>query len=95
VCNGRACWRATGTGFVYADRELTPNGLKRIRLRAGDARRAVIVLSGKGQNLMLPPLLSLTTPLRVQLQAANGQCWEATYSTPLVSTGEEFRATSD
>ncbi len=47
---------------------------------------AQITVTGKGPNLFsrapgVPglPTLPLTLPQRIQLQASNGQCWEATY----------------
>jgi hypothetical protein len=31
----------------------------------------------------------------VQLQHSDGGCWQATYSTPVVNEGTQFRATAD
>jgi hypothetical protein len=39
----------------------------------------VLGAKGEGENLEMPPL-PLTAPVRAQLQAANGECWEAVYS---------------
>jgi hypothetical protein len=39
--------------------------------------------------------LPFTAPVRVQLQADNGQCWEATYSTATRSNAPQFQAKSD
>jgi len=45
--------------------------------------------------LLPDPLLPLALPLRVQLQASNGECWEAVYSTSLENDAAGFRAQSD
>ena len=55
---------------------------------------AKITLKGRGSNLTLPAL-ELTTPARVQLQASNGQCWEASYSSAIKNTTSQFKAKSD
>ncbi len=47
-------------------------------LSAGAAGKAKIAAHAKGPNLSLPAL-PLSLPLRVQLRAENGGCWEATY----------------
>ena len=43
------------------------------------------------------PDLPLSVPLTAQLQSANGQCWEATFSRPGLSRndGQNFKANSD
>jgi hypothetical protein len=51
-------------------------------------------VKGKAEHLVMPTLGSLATPIEAQLRGA-GQCWAATYSTPLVNTAEQFKAKSD
>ena len=90
------CWRATGTGFRYADREGTPDAVTAMRATAGAAGQARITLTAKGRTIPFPPgsTLPFSPPVRVQLQ--NGEsCWEATFSTPLQSDAEHFQARSD
>jgi uncharacterized delta-60 repeat protein len=77
----KPCWKATKTGFVYADKELTPDGLQSLKLKAGVAGKASIVLKGKGAALGLPAI-PLVQPVTVQLRNSSGVCWEATYSAP-------------
>jgi hypothetical protein len=48
-------------------------------LKPGREGKAKIIVKGRGKNLALPTL-PLNLPLRVQLQADSGACWEATYS---------------
>jgi CSLREA domain-containing protein len=79
LCDGRPCWRTSGvSSFKYKDRTQTPAGLDALLLKAGPDGKAKIGASGGGAHLDLPAL-PLPLPLRVQLQAANGKCWEARY----------------
>jgi hypothetical protein len=87
TCPGRRheqpCWRSLGKnaaprGYKYADGDRTPDGISSLVLRPGAAGKASITVKGKGSHLDLPAL-PLPTPARVQLQAENGQCWEARY----------------
>ncbi len=82
LCEGRACWSARGTGFVYKDRLQTPDGLQSITLKAGDAGRASIRVKGQGDALALPSLVTLASPLTVQLMTTAGACWAARYTFP-------------
>ena len=41
------------------------------------------------------PGLPLTPKVTVQLRAANGQCWDADYTTPITNDATEFNAKSD
>jgi cysteine-rich repeat protein len=97
LCNGKPCWKPVSKGFRYHDRDALPGGITGALLKAGDAGKAKVSVDGKGGNLVLPDLSMLSLPLRVQLQAGNGQCWEATYSSTGVSQndGERFKARSD
>jgi 6-phosphogluconolactonase (cycloisomerase 2 family) len=79
------CWKTTTLGFDYRDKYRTPEGLFEIRLRPGADGSAQITLSGRGEHLELPSL-PLGLPVRAQLQASNGECWEATYSTANMSS---------
>ena len=95
VCAGRPCWRETSSGFRYADRELTPDGLATIRLKAGSDGSGRITLAARGTALPLPSL-PFTPPVTVQLQRRDGAaCWSATFSAPATSSAEQFKATVD
>lgn len=50
---------------------------------------------GPGKGPLTMPALGLTVPARVQLQAGDGQCWEAGYSTATKNTPEQFEAKSN
>ena len=100
TCGSRPCWKQIGRvppkGFKYKDRDGLPDDLDGITIRAGGAGAAKLTLKGKGDNVPLPPLgPTLVLPLKAQLQSENGQCFEGTFSTPLVNTTLDFRAKSD
>jgi hypothetical protein len=96
TCAGTACWRIAGTsGFAYKDKDRTPDGMEKLLLKSGTAGAAKIQAKGKGINLRMPALGALQLPLIAQLRGPGGECWEATYSTPVVATTTLFRAKSD
>jgi acyl-homoserine lactone acylase PvdQ len=95
TCGTKPCWRAKGSGWRYADPLLTPHGLQKIVLRAGGAGKAKLTVTGKGDLLTLPPLPVTAPPLRLQLANAEGECWEATFSTLAPNTSEQVKARSD
>jgi len=95
MCGTKPCWKPAGSsGFKYADKDGTPDGVTKETLKAGAAEHGKIQVKGAGPNLQLPTL-PLATPVRVQLrQSSSSTCWEATYSTA-TNTASEFKAKSD
>ncbi len=82
LCAGKPCWRETGSGYVYKDKEATPDGITGVNLKQGlTPGKAKITIKGKGANLEMPTL-PLTQPVTVQLRNSNGICWESTHSSP-------------
>lgn len=65
-----------------------------MKLKGGDAGKSQVVVKGKGANLNLPPLTSITLPMTVQLKRKGGApvCWEASYATPSTSGALQFKA---
>ena len=100
-CAGSSCWHpAPGANLVsYKDVDRTPEGVKMIRLIASGPGLAHMVLTGIGLNLSgrpfglpaLPPPL----PLRVQLQARDGLCWQSQHSVASPTGPPRFSSTSD
>ncbi len=82
VASPRPCWTDKSTGFVYKDKDATPDGITGLKLKEGIDGKAKIGLKGKGLNLQMPPLFPLVQPVTVQLLNSIGVCWEATYSAP-------------
>ncbi len=98
ACNAarpRPCWRQTGTGFKYVDKDLTPSGVQKLVLKAGLAGKASIILKGQGTSLATPALPISSLPVRAQLVNGNGVCWEARYGATLRDQADLFKARSD
>jgi hypothetical protein len=79
TCGLDPCWKLKGTAtYQYKDKAATPQGMTQVRVKAGDVGKSQATVKGKGTALVLPAL-PLALPVRVQLQAANGDCWEAVH----------------
>jgi uncharacterized delta-60 repeat protein len=79
VCSGTPCWKDGGRGFIYHDGTGAADGIERLALRAGIDRRTKIDLKAKGAHLAAPDVSYTSKPLLLQLQRANGPCWETTF----------------
>lgn len=91
-CGKKSCWKPTGkTGFQYS--APTSDLLRKVVLKSGAQGKAKVLVTAKGDQLVLPTL-PLTLPLRAQLQAENGQCWESAFDADGVSKNDpkHFRA---
>jgi hypothetical protein len=93
TCGRGDCWRGRGRprgarGYKYSDRDATPDGLKTIDLKPGADTKARLTVKGRGEILDIPAL-PMPLPLLVQLQAGNGQCWEATFGAGGVRRNDE------
>jgi hypothetical protein len=102
--NNRACWRTVGNdGFTYTDPLLTPNGVLKVRLKAGIAGKAKLQVLGKGPYLVLPAPTNgkaLQQDSRVTVQLVNDAptpvCWETRHSAPATrNVFDLFKDTSD
>jgi uncharacterized delta-60 repeat protein len=97
TCDGKPCWRALATtGFKYQSKDGAAQGIGSLVLKSGAAGKTSITLKGRGAGLptvALPPGL----PLRLQLQATTGACWESTFSAAGVvkNGGGKFKGRSN
>jgi hypothetical protein len=82
------------SGYRYRDRFATPEGVGTMILKTNGASNARLVVKGRGEHAGLPSF-PVGLPLRAQLQAANGECWEATYSTTATNGPVRFSAKAD
>lgn len=83
VCAGKPCWKANSHGFVYKNKDATPFGITKLRLKSGDTGKSQMQADGRGDLLPMPSLATLTPPLQVQLRnRTSGLCWGATYTAP-------------
>jgi CSLREA domain-containing protein len=103
TCGGKPCWTPLGTspgerGFRYQIRS-SFSGFASLLLRPGADGRARITCRAEGKPVngygTLDFPLDAHPPVIVQLQREDGTCWEAQYTTPLVSTAFGFKARSD
>ncbi len=98
LCGTKPCWKAFSKGYLYGDKELTPDGMSRIRLSespADDRTRVRVV--AKGTALALPPLATLDGTLVLQLQRRGDPlCFGARFTPPfLKNNGTVLSAKSD
>jgi hypothetical protein len=99
--NGKPCWTPTGgipNGYKYSDKFLTPDGILKMTLRAGNAGRSKIVLTAKGFLLGLPAAATAgqffhqDSALTVQLVQDDGDCWGASFSAAVENDASQFKA---
>ncbi|HYC53686.1 MAG TPA: hypothetical protein VEL28_01935 [Candidatus Binatia bacterium] len=95
TCSGKPCWRVSSGSVRYYDPELSPSGLRKMNLKAGQDGRARIVVTGAGDDLALPALPVTELPMTVQLQSSDGPCWEASFSSASRNDGTRLQAVSD
>lgn len=99
LCNGRPCWRGTPSGYRHLSKPSSAIGVRSVELKGGSEGRTKVGFRGEGEALQARllglPLSPLPMPLRVQLQAANGACWEATFSTASRNQRGLFKARAD
>ena len=95
--NPKPCWKATGIkGYIYKDKDMTPDGVAKLQLKEGADGKAKIQLQTKGSLFDLPDTGAIIQPLTVQLQNSTGLCWEAVFSSPPTKqTPEQFKDKSD
>jgi cysteine-rich repeat protein len=94
TCGTSPCWQAKTNGFAYKNRDLTPDGIAVVKLKAPSTpdRFAKVTVKGKGGNLPLAASLPTGVPLEVHLESDDLTCWESTFTTPTTSTPSKFKA---
>lgn len=93
TCNGKPCWKASGTTRTWASKS---GPLTKLVVKAGAAGIPKITASGKGAALGVPALpLAKEPAVRLQLANSAGTCFEAVFSTASVNVPTRFVARSD
>ncbi len=84
ACHGHPCWTEKPDDFHFRDRARAPDGAAQVTLRQSRrAGRARIRFEAEGENLELPDLSALESPLTVQLRRSDSPvCWSAQYTFP-------------
>jgi cysteine-rich repeat protein len=93
TCGNHACWTSPPGGFRYRDPERTPEGVADLLLQQGRRDgRTKLVLEATGENLDVPDLGVLESPLTVQLRRSGSPlCWGARYTFPPARRNDEVR----
>ena len=96
-CDILPCWRPTGSGLSYRDRELTPDGILTVKLTPSSGDNTKIKVIGKGTRLGIPDLNGFDTRVVVQLQRQSDDlCWGATFAPPYKKNdGVTFKDSSE
>jgi hypothetical protein len=94
TCGTKPCWKATGSGFKYANKSGGPDGVVKAVLKAGTASAGVLAVKAKGGSLNIPGM-PLTVPVAVQLRNGAGGCWQGVFSTPTETTATQFKSVSE
>jgi hypothetical protein len=104
TCGTKSCWKGLGKpagskGYAYLDKGATPHGVRMVSLRPGVAGKARTAVQAQGDLVSVSPTrfptMPLVLPVRAQIQATNGECWAATFGTPLRNDAAKFQAKSD
>ena len=83
MCGRKPCWTEKKTSFNYKNSSRTPDGVLTAKLTGGVAGKAGVLVLAKGFDLETPDLTTLTGPIRVQLQRADGAiCFESVFGAP-------------
>ncbi len=79
-------WSDLGSkGFQYVSKDLAPNGMSKMLLRAGEDGRAGVKARGRGTGLQDPALpLDQSPAIIVQIVNDQGGCWGTTFSAPAI-----------
>jgi hypothetical protein len=99
TCDGKPCWKASGTkGFQYKSKTGVSDGIVGIKLASGAAGKSQVKvqLKGKGGNFVAPPL-PLTEPgVIAQLIIDDGQpspvCFQTTFPAAAKNDEKQFSA---
>jgi hypothetical protein len=94
TCGTKPCWTSLGPdGFRYVDKQGVRGPVRKLVLKAGDDGEAKVVAKMKGEGLAMPAL-PLVVPLRAQIQATTGECWDVEYTGPGITqnTGTDVKA---
>jgi cysteine-rich repeat protein len=74
----KGCWRSAPNGFEYRSKSGSPDGVRRISLRAGSDGRASIVVAGGGPHVAVPALpLPPSVTVQVRQLGDGFACWVA------------------
>jgi hypothetical protein len=93
TCGPRPCWTSLGPdGFRYVDKKAVQGAVRKLVLKPGEAGASKVIVKAKGHGIAMPAL-PLAPPVRAQLQATNGECWDVEYDAGVtLNTGTDVKA---
>ena len=95
TCNGKDCWKATGSsGYKFKDKSGAQDSISDIKLKSGINGKAQVQVKGRGAGLapLVPPF---NLDVKVQLISGDGVsnfCWETDFSVPTKNESGQFKA---
>lgn len=94
--SGKPCWKDKVKKLTYKDPNKTPEGVSQLSLQPSTEKPQIKAkVQGRDVGWRVTPALPPTLPVRVQLQAAAGPCWEASFSFALKNDGRIFKSIAD
>lgn len=100
LCGTKACWSATSTGYKYADKNLSADGIGKITGKSGLATKGLVQASGqnnaaKGHTALptgVAAALQNNTQATVQILTSDASCFGATFTHIKEGDGIKFKA---
>jgi hypothetical protein len=94
--SGGGAWTESTTGWKFKSATGMPDGIMNVTLKDGTLPlKAKVQVKAKRSPSFGPLPLQGDPSVVAQFKTSLGTCWGATFSTPLVNTGSEFKAKSD
>jgi uncharacterized delta-60 repeat protein len=96
-CSDGACWTESTKAWKLKNKAGLPDGIVVMKLQEGlVAGKSKVQVKAKGAHLVVPSLpLSSDPSVVAEVRTSDGQCFGATFSTPIVNDAAQYRATSD
>jgi hypothetical protein len=94
TCNSKPCWKETKVGWKYGTSTGEPQGVAKLRLKAGIVGKPGVMVKAHGDGLVMPAL-PLLLPVAAQVRSADGACYGAAFSAPTKNDPTQFNAKGD
>jgi hypothetical protein len=76
-------WKVSASGIQYKDRVGSPDGVGKVKMKAGPDGKAKVLVKAKGAATGLAPMpLSLDDKVTVQFLNNSGGCWQSDFGAP-------------
>src|SRR5262245_18450591 len=93
VCPQKPCWKRSSNGGVsFRDTRRRRSGLKQLKLKPGEDGKASVSLGMAGFRTIQEARTPLSPPVLVQVLNSLGECWEQSFSAPILNDNAQFKA---